>query len=50
MPNVTATVKIDGVDDAVDKAHELVEAIKKAKSLADNLALAMKDLEIDVDL
>ena len=31
MPNVTATVKIDGVDEAVDKAHELIETIKKQK-------------------
>ena len=47
---VTVDVEVNGIDEAVDKAHELVETIKKAKSLADDLTLALNGLETDVDL
>lgn len=47
MPNVTVTVKLNGMDEALDKVHELVEAIKKAKSLADDLTLALDGLHAE---
>ncbi len=41
-------VKLNGLDEQLDKARELVETIKTAKSLADDLAQAMKSLEVEV--
>ena len=50
MTDIAVTVKVNVVDEALDKARELVETIKKAKSLADDLTLALNGLETDVDL
>ncbi len=50
MPSISLTVQITGVDDAIVKARELAAAIQKAKSLADDLALALNDLEVNVEL
>ena len=50
MPTISLTVQIIGVDDAIGKARELASAIQKAKSLADDLALALDDLEVNIDL
>lgn len=50
MKRMTINVDVDGVDEAVAKTTELIEAIRKAKSLADDLALALDNLEVDVDL
>lgn len=36
---ITVAVKLDGMDEALDKAHELVRTIEKAKSLAGDLAV-----------
>lgn len=36
---VTVAVKLDGMDEALDKAHELVRTIEKAKSLVGGLAV-----------
>lgn len=36
---ITVAVKLDGMDEALDKAHELVRTIEKAKSLVGDLAV-----------
>lgn len=41
-------VKLNGLNEQLDKARELVETIKAAKSLADDLAQSMKSLEVEV--
>lgn len=45
---VTVAVKLDGMDEALDKAHELVRTIEKAKSLAGDLTLALDGLHAEV--
>lgn len=45
---VTVAVKLDGMDEALDKAHELVRTIEKAKSLAGDLILALDGLHTEV--
>lgn len=45
---ITVAVKLDGMDEALDKAHELVRTIEKAKSLAGDLALALDGLHAEV--
>lgn len=45
---VTVAVKLDGMDEALDKAHELVRTIEKAKSLAGDLAVALDGLHAEV--
>lgn len=45
---ITIDVHINGVNEQLDKVHELVETIKKARSLADDLAQAMERLEVEV--
>ena len=50
MKSVTVNVDVGGVDEAIAKTTELIEAIKKAKSLADDLALALNGLEVDIDI
>lgn len=50
MKSVTVNVDVDGVEEAIAKTTELIEAIKKAKSLADDLALALNGLEVDIDI
>lgn len=41
-------VKLNGLNEQLDKARELVDTIKKARSLADDLAHAMENLEAEV--
>ena len=41
------TVKLDGMDEALDKAHELVRTIEKAKSLVGDLTLALDGLHTE---
>ena len=36
---ITVAVKLDGMDEALDKAHELVRTIEKTKSLVGDLAV-----------
>lgn len=45
---ITVAVKLDGMDEALDKAHELVRTIEKAKSLAGDLTLALDGLHAEV--
>lgn len=45
---ITVAVKLDGMDEALDKAHELVRTIEKAKSLAGDLTLALDGLHTEV--
>lgn len=44
---ITVAVKLDGMDEALDKAHELVRTIEKAKSLAGDLTLALDGLHAE---
>ena len=41
---VTIDVHLNGLDAQLAKAKELVDTIKRARSLADNLAQAMENL------
>ena len=45
---ITIDVHLNGVDEQLAKAKELVDTIKKARSLADDLAQAMENLEAEV--
>lgn len=45
---ITVAVKLDGMDETLDKAHELVRTIEKAKSLVGDLALALDGLHAEV--
>lgn len=45
---ITVAVKLDGMDEALDKAHELVRTIEKAKLLAGDLAVALDGLHAEV--
>lgn len=45
---ITIDVHLNGLDEQLAKAHELVETIRKARSLADDLAHAMENLEAEV--
>lgn len=45
---VVINVHVSGLDEANKTAHDLVSTIKKARSLADDLAQAMKHLEAEV--
>lgn len=44
---ITVAVKLDGMDEALDKAHELVRTIEKAKSLVGDLTLALDGLHTE---
>ena len=46
-PAATVAVKLDGMDEALDKARELVRTIEKAKSLAGDLTLARDGLHAE---
>lgn len=48
--SVEASVRIVGIDAALEKAKMLAQAIKEAKSLADDLASAMESIEAEVEL
>lgn len=45
---ITIYVHLNGLDEQLSKAKELVDTIKKARSLADDLAQAMENLEAEV--
>ncbi len=47
---VEIDVSAKGVEEARAKVAELMELIEKARSLADDLARAMKELKVDVQL
>lgn len=44
---VIIEVSLSGVDEQLAKAHELVETIEKARSLADDLAKGIKSIELE---
>ena len=45
---ITIDVHLNGLDEQLAKVKELVDTIKKARSLADDLAHAMENLEAEV--
>ena len=45
---ITVVVKLAGLDEQLAKAHELVETIEKARSLADDLAKGINSIELDL--
>ncbi len=45
---ITIDVHLNGLDEQLARAQELVDTIKKARSLADDLAQTMKHLEAEV--
>lgn len=45
---VVIDVKLTGLDDQLDKARELVDTIKKARSLADDLANGINSIELEL--
>ena len=44
----TLEVHLAGLDEQLAKAHELVETIEKARSLADDLAKGINSIELDM--
>lgn len=44
---ITIDVHLDGLDEQLAKAYELVETIEKARSLADDLAKGIKSIELE---
>ena len=47
---INGTVRISGLDDALEKATALSQKINEAKTLADELASLMKGLELEVKI
>lgn len=45
---ITIDVHLNGLDEQLARAQELVDTIQKARSLADDLAQEMKHLEAEV--
>lgn len=45
---ITIDVHLNGLDEQLAKAHELVETIEKARSLADDLAKGINSIELDM--
>lgn len=45
---IDVDVSVSGIDEAVKKAERLVELLKEAKSLADDLASINYDLDIKI--
>ena len=45
---ITIDVHLNGLEEQLARAQELVDTIKKARSLADDLAQAMKHLGAEV--
>lgn len=45
---ITIDVHLNGLDEQLAKAHELVETIEKARSLADDLAKGIKSIELEL--
>lgn len=44
---ITLEVHLDGLDEQLANAHELVETIEKARSLADDLAKGINSIELE---
>ena len=45
---ITVAVKLSGLDEQIAKANELVETIRKARSLADDLAKGINSIELEL--
>ena len=45
---ITVAVKLAGLDEQITKANELVETIRKARSLADDLAKGINSIELEL--
>lgn len=45
---ITIDVHLNGLDEQLAKAHELVETIEKARSLAGDLAKGIKSIELEL--
>lgn len=45
---ITVAVKLSGLDEQIAKANELVETIRKARSLADDLAKGVNSIELEL--
>lgn len=45
---ITLEVHLAGLDEQLAKAHELVETIEKARSLADDLAKEINSIELEL--
>ena len=45
---ITIDVHLDGLDEQLAKAYELVETIEKARSLADDLAKGVNSIETEL--
>ena len=45
---ITIDVHLSGMDEQLAKAHELVETIEKARSLADDLAKGINSIELEL--
>ncbi|HIZ47602.1 MAG TPA: hypothetical protein H9810_02635 [Candidatus Gemmiger excrementavium] len=45
---ITIDVHLNGLDEQLTKAHELVDTIKKARSLADDLAKGINSIELEL--
>ena len=46
---LSVTVRVDGMETALDLAKRTAEAIETAKSLADDLAEMLSSLEVNVE-
>ena len=44
---IVIAVRLTGLDEQLAKAHELVETIEKARSLADDLAKGINSIELE---
>lgn len=45
---ITIDVHLNGLDEQLARAHELIELIEKARSLADDLANGIKSIELEL--
>ena len=45
---ITIDVHLDGLDEQLAKAYELVETIEKARSLADDLAKGVNSIKLEL--
>lgn len=48
--NVTLTLNVDGMSQALEKAEELNIELEKAKSLANDLASMLHSLSFEIDV
>ena len=45
---ITIDVHLNGLDEQLTKAHELVETIEKARSLTDDLAKGINSIQLEL--